>query len=194
MEQNLRYCITGGPGSGKSSLIDALRETGYFCFEEASRQIIRSQQAKQGDCVPWKNLSGFARLNRQMMIRQHQSAPVAPSFFDRALPDIPAYFNFRNQTLPEIFTQTIRKFRYNAIVFACPPWEKIFINDPERPESFEDSCKIYRHLLNSYHCHGYHIIKLPLTTLTGRIDFIHSILHRSGVLVSTMNHPNRMIG
>ncbi|WP_452598150.1 AAA family ATPase, partial [Pontimicrobium sp. MEBiC01747] len=34
-----KIVITGGPGTGKSSIINELIKRGYTCFEEVSRQI-----------------------------------------------------------------------------------------------------------------------------------------------------------
>ena len=39
--------ITGGPGTGKTTIIDALIEQGYACFPEISRQITLEAK-KQG--------------------------------------------------------------------------------------------------------------------------------------------------
>ena len=33
--------ITGGPGSGKSTVVDGLRAVGFACVSEAGRAIIR---------------------------------------------------------------------------------------------------------------------------------------------------------
>jgi len=43
-----RFVITGGPGSGKSTLIDALAGHGIFSMPEAGRSIIQDQVAIGG--------------------------------------------------------------------------------------------------------------------------------------------------
>ena len=35
-----KIVITGGPGTGKSSIINELTKRGYTCYEEISRQVI----------------------------------------------------------------------------------------------------------------------------------------------------------
>lgn len=52
------HIITGGPGSGKTTLIDALAALGFQHMPEAGRAIIRDQVAIGG--VP--DVSGFLRL------------------------------------------------------------------------------------------------------------------------------------
>jgi len=46
------YVITGGPGSGKTSLIEALRSRGYNSTVEAGRAIIQDQVAIDGRALP----------------------------------------------------------------------------------------------------------------------------------------------
>ena len=38
--------ITGGPGTGKTTIIDALIEQGYACFPEISRKITLNAKKK----------------------------------------------------------------------------------------------------------------------------------------------------
>jgi predicted ATPase len=46
------FVITGGPGSGKRTLISALAEHGICTMPEAGRAIIRDQVAIGGEAVP----------------------------------------------------------------------------------------------------------------------------------------------
>ena len=39
-----RIVITGGPGTGKTTIINSLIESGYSCMEEVSRQITLEAQ------------------------------------------------------------------------------------------------------------------------------------------------------
>ena len=36
--------LIGGPSSGKTTLIDALKEKGHTCYPEVSREVIREAQ------------------------------------------------------------------------------------------------------------------------------------------------------
>lgn len=44
--------FTGGPGAGKTSVIEALRSAGHRCSAEAGRAIIRQQVAIDGAALP----------------------------------------------------------------------------------------------------------------------------------------------
>ena len=41
-----RFIITGGPATGKSSIVKYFQQIGYPCFEEVSRGIIQEQKIR----------------------------------------------------------------------------------------------------------------------------------------------------
>ncbi|MDO9613466.1 MAG: AAA family ATPase, partial [Bacteroidota bacterium] len=54
MAQKQIYIITGGPGFGKTELINVLRQSGYLCSGEFARELIDLQQKIDGDLLPCK--------------------------------------------------------------------------------------------------------------------------------------------
>lgn len=46
------FVLTGGPGSGKSTLVDAVARLGYGRTLEAGRAIIQHQQAIRAEASP----------------------------------------------------------------------------------------------------------------------------------------------
>lgn len=56
------HVITGGPGSGKTTLIDALAAEGVRHRPEAGRAIIRDQAVIGGTALPWADRAAFAEL------------------------------------------------------------------------------------------------------------------------------------
>ena len=56
------FVITGGPGSGKSALIEALQRSGYATSVEAGRSIIQDQVAVGGNALPWRDPLLFAEM------------------------------------------------------------------------------------------------------------------------------------
>lgn len=170
-----RYIITGGPGSGKSSLLNALSTKGYQCFEEISRVVIREQHQIGGDKVPWKNLAEFAAICFERMSNQlSECKPNDFCFFDRGLPDIIAYVRRGGLNVPPEYFDKCKD--YNKSIFLAPPWKEIFINDTERPESYEDALEISSFLRNTYKELGFTIIELPKVSIKDRLLFIENYL------------------
>ncbi|PWR06273.1 ATPase [Micromonospora acroterricola] len=64
------YVLTGAPGAGKTTLIEALRRRGHLVVREAATDVIAARQA-QGCAEPWRE-PGFpdtiARLQRRRRI------------------------------------------------------------------------------------------------------------------------------
>src|SRR3546814_20487999 len=69
------HVITGGPGSGKSTLIEALAVEGFDHMPEAGRAIIRDQVAIGGAALPWADRAAFAALMLGWELRSWHAAP-----------------------------------------------------------------------------------------------------------------------
>lgn len=162
----LRIIITGGPGTGKSSLLAALEQKGYSCFPEVSRIIIAEQQAEGGDLFPWGNMAAFAEECFSRMQQQLAKSPVGISFFDRGIPDIAAYMQRYGLSVPSEYLNVADV--YSSSVLICPPWLEIFKNDPQRPETYEETCLLHRHLVETYTSLGFSIVEMPKISIEER--------------------------
>jgi predicted ATPase len=171
-----RYIITGAPGTGKTSLIQALQANGYQCFSEISRKIILEQQQIKSNKTPWGNLPCFANLVYQQTIKELQLPIEKNTFVDRGLLDIIAYLKAKSHPIPEYLLDFPFKTHYASTVFLMPLWEEIYINDPQRPQSFPEAQCIHKHLIEVYQNFNFTIVVLPKTTLTKRVDFIRSVI------------------
>lgn len=172
--QSQKYIITGGPGSGKTSVINALSRLGYTTFPEVSRTLIRQQMQLEHGVLPWKNMNDFARLALQEMRQQHCEASAMNDlcFFDRGIPDIIGYLHFSELAISSEVSEAAIAHRYGPVVFICPPWEKIYVNDPERPQTFEDAWALHGHIRNAYEMLRYTVIEVPKDIVSMRTEFI----------------------
>lgn len=68
------YIITGGPGSGKSSLLSSLASKGYAVMPEAGRAIIQDQKLIGGPALPWADRKIFAELMLSWELRSYRQA------------------------------------------------------------------------------------------------------------------------
>ena len=167
------YVITGGPGFGKSVLIDKLHELGYKVGCEIARQIIIQQIAEEGDLLPWKDAVEFEKRVMEERIEFLNSIDnKAIAFSDRGLPDQAAFSWYKGKEISPQLKAALETNRYAKKVFLTPPWRQIYRNDPIRTETFEEAEKIHWFILEAYLKNGYELIDLPLVSPDKRIEFI----------------------
>ncbi len=166
--------IIGGPGSGKTTLIDYLSNQGHVCYPEISREVTLEAQKKGIDQLFLKNPLLFSELLLEGRIKQHQKASeelVDIVFIDRGIPDVLAYMHYIGDQYPESFDLACKQHTYSKI-FLLPPWESIYLSDDARYENFEQANTIHSHLVETYKKYGYNLIEVPKDTVANRADFI----------------------
>ena len=167
------YVITGGPGFGKSVLIEKLRQLGYRTGAEIARQIIVQQIDEGGDLLPWKDTGRFEKRVMEKRIEFLNSVRISDiAFSDRGLPDQAAFSIYKGHAISESIKAALVTYRYAKKVFLTPPWFEIYRNDQIRTESFEEAEKIHNCIVDIYRQYGYELIDLPFVTPDERIDFI----------------------
>ena len=171
--------ITGGPGTGKSSIIEALVKRGYACLEEISRQITIEAQKQGTSQLFLANPILFSeRLleGRELQYKNAESLPHNIVFFDRGIPDVIAYMDYIGDKYPLRFIDACTKYQYDY-VFILKPWRAIYTSDSERYENFNQALKIHEYLLNTYKKYDYHLLDVPFDTVDNRADHILKTLN-----------------
>lgn len=171
-----RFILTGGPGSGKSMIIDTIIKRGFWCSKEAGRGVIQDQVNIDGDALPWANQTAFAELMLSWEMRSWHEAKeqTQPCFFDRGVPDVVGYLRLSELPIPRHLDNAVEKFRYNRIVFIAPPWRDIYVQDTERKQSFDVAVATYHAMVKTYRMYDYQLIELPCASVEERADFILS--------------------
>jgi len=168
-----RVIISGGPGFGKTSIIDELEKRQYKCMHEVSRSIIKEQLESGGDILPWKNLTTFSRLLFERRVKQFENSPNNQwVFFDRGIPDIIAYMGKDELEIPSSYMLKVAECNYCPLVFIVPPWQEIYKKDEERMESFTTACELDQIIIETYQNFGFEAIVLPKISVKERADFI----------------------
>jgi len=176
-----RILLTGGPGTGKTTVLQHLKKRGHTCFDEVSRAIILEAQQRG---IKQLFLTHPDEFNEKLLagrIQQHQDCETHNAdfiFLDRGLPDIIAYNNYINVSSSDELKNAIEKHLYD-FVFVFPPWKAIYKKDNERYETYEEAVKIYENLKKTYSDLNYEVLEVPVDTLNERVNYILNIVEYS---------------
>jgi predicted ATPase len=168
------FVLTGGPGSGKTTLIEALSAEGFATAPEAGRAIIQSQTAIGGSALPWADRKLYAELMLAWEIRSWHEAQTAagPVFFDRGAPDCIGYLTLCGLPVPSHFHRAAEQFRYDLTVFALPPWPEIYATDAERKQDFAEAERTFEAVTQAYASAGYRLVEVPRMPIAERLVFV----------------------
>ncbi|MFB4310655.1 AAA family ATPase [Actinomadura sp. GTD37] len=166
--------VTGGPGAGKSTLVDGLQDAGFARSYEAGRGVIQDQVAIGGRALPWQDVDLFAEMMLCWELRSYRGmeARTGPVFFDRGIPDIVGYLRLEGRSVPAHLDTAARTFRYDERVFIAPPWPEIYARDTERKQSRDEAERTYESMVTTYTEYGYELVELPRAPVEDRVRFV----------------------
>ena len=172
MIKNNFYVITGGPGAGKTSLMEHLASTGYDYIPETARQIIKDRISK--GLTPRPDPRTFAQqiFDQDWQNFMSNSNLSSLLFFDRSFIDSACMLFDADIDSYDKIKNTLQSHKYSSKVFITPPWREIYRNDEERDQSFEQSIQVYERLDKWYREHGYDMIILPKDTIENRARLV----------------------
>jgi predicted ATPase len=173
-----KIVLIGGPGTGKTTVLNKLKEKGFFCFNEVSRDVILKAQNKGIEQLFLTEPLLFSEMLLEGREEQFLSAEKRQEniiFFDRGIPDVHAYMNYFKTDFPATFLEKSKQYKYDIIIHFSP-WKEIHITDNERYETFEESSLIDTFLLSAYSELGYKIINVPFGSVDERTNFIINLL------------------
>lgn len=180
-----RIVITGGPGTGKTSVIKNLEDRGYFCYHEVIRSLTLEAK-KNGDPDTFiSNPLAFVddpylfnqRILEARMIHfiNAQQVDREVIFYDRGIPDVLAYMRYFGQKYNDDFARICHEHRYDRVI-VLPPWEEIYTTDEERFETFQEAKDIHGFLEDTYARFNYNSLVVPIGTIEERTTFILNLL------------------
>ncbi|NMJ41213.1 AAA family ATPase [Roseomonas sp. JC162] len=170
--------FTGGPGAGKTTLVEHLAREGLACCPEAGRGIIRAQAAIDGPALPWRDQALFGELMLGWEMRSHEAARLRPRpvLFDRGVPDVIGYLRLEGLPVPGHLLRAAERLRYRRQVFVAPPWPEIYRQDMERRQDADTARRTCDAMRETYGSLGYDLIDLPLAPVEERAAFVRDAL------------------
>ncbi|MBN9228022.1 AAA family ATPase [Legionella steelei] len=179
LEQANRFIFTGTPGSGKTSVILALKRLGYAVIPESATDVIAKEQAK-GTVSPWEQTDFVDKIVLTQKLRQ-LNAHGALQFYDRspfcayALGRYSAHWHHRDfapsPVLLEEVDRCLKAGIYQRKVFF---FENLGFIEPTsaRKIRYEDALIFEQIHIDVYKEFGFEIVLVPKKTITERCEFV----------------------
>lgn len=165
-----RYVITGGLGTGKTSVIAVLERT-METVPEPARELIAEHHAATGEAILDDPDLFVQRLISRSLHDYRSASAVKVTVFDRGLPDCLAYaavYGLDTQGAMEAAAGN----PYESPVFVAPPWEGIYTTDEMRTATYAQAELFYSEVISAYDHLGYDMVHLPRASVEERAAFI----------------------
>jgi predicted ATPase len=169
--------IIGGPGVGKTSVIDELARRGYKTINEAAREVIEEgfatgqtiQQIRANDML-------FQKAIFDRKLQHHKDLNTQDYvFFDRGLHDTKAYLDLAKLGLTPDMKRELSASTYQH-VFALDMLPQYDESDGARTETLEEARYLHQLILDAYQHYGMEIKHIPAVSIRQRVEHIISTL------------------
>lgn len=165
------YVVTGGPSTGKTTVINLLHKRGYQTAIEHARHYIDTQKSN-GQTVEEirENKRKFQLGVLKMQIEQENSlSPKDVVFLDRAIPDALAYYQFLELDYDKELVEAMNKVSYKKIFIL----DRLpLINDYARTEDAIAQEKIHALITKIYESLPFPVVQVPVLSPEERLNFI----------------------
>jgi len=165
------FVITGGPSTGKTTVINLLTERGYKTTIEHARHYIDTMK-EEGRTVEEirANKRKFQLGVLDMQIEQEaELSPSETVFLDRAIPDAMAYYRFLNLEYDKILLDAMKEVAYKKIFIL----DRLpFVNDYARTEDEQAQKLIHQLIIEVYQSLEFPVVFVPVISPDERVEFI----------------------
>ena len=159
-----KFVITGGPCTGKTSVINEL-EKEFKVIHETARQLLN--KGFQGRSFEFYNAIFEKQLENEEKLRNFREVV----FLDRGIPDILAYFKLMDFKVPFKLKEKSKLYQTNYEIIFLLDFVP-YIKDEIRKENQEEALVIHNMLYEFYDSLGYRIIRVPLMSIKERVEYI----------------------
>ena len=155
------YVLTGGPRSGKTTVLELLAQKGYRTVSEAARTYIEGEFAK-GKTIEEirENEIEFQKALIEMKRATEQELPQDETiFFDRGMHDSEAYLQMRGVTDDSVLAEALSGASYRRVFLLDRlPYKQ----DSVRTETPEEAERIHALITEAYERAGIPLERIPV--------------------------------
>jgi len=168
------FIISGGPGTGKTSLINELSKK-FKVLPEAAREVGDKDSRFKGKSI--KEINPYDFQKAIFNFQKDEFSKIKDKnhkivFSDRGFGDTLAYYKFHNLKIPKDEFDYAKKFRYSEVFIL--DFLNFYENDALRQENDNEQKRIHRLIISTYKKLGYNPIIVPFMSISERVDFILS--------------------
>jgi len=184
-----KYILTGGPGVGKTTLVEMIRKEmpeRFYCMDEPARYIIEVEQKKEASLIdykgilPWTDIERFQYIVADFYNINMRSTPrnIDDLVIDRSIVDSIAYLLFNGANVPDRLYWQAKNMEADCVFI--PDRLPFYNNDEQRKESDCDAKNIHELLYDCYHEMGHKIVRIPAFGKQERLEYIMRHTRSSG--------------
>lgn len=193
--------ITGGPSSGKTTILNRLKDTGHFTFREAATGIIKTFQDHYGVAEPWAH-EEFERLivlTQKIGAKEFEKHRDSIGFMERSEVDPLTYRKFFGGAEDALVMESYREAVapgsiYHKCAFAIAPlatFEDNIVRGQETGKP-ELGSQLFAALRAAYEEAGFEVVVVPPEAVEPRshdkadldLAFNESVRRRTNIILA----------
>lgn len=170
----LQVVITGGPGTGKTSVIKLL-DKHFPVMKESARLVLARNKLFKGKDAKQAAGKKFQEAIWDLEVKHFAQGLVRKEkvvFFDRGFFDGFAYAQLGHLNgLHERVAQG-KHIKYDKVFLMDPLPPRYYVNDAKRKETYAEAKQVHALIASMYRKYGYKPIRVPFDTVPKRAAFI----------------------